>query len=137
MEKYIMNIELKDNESAHGGIGFVGYTLADYLGESGIDFRDVKFGEMTMQELNNCLEESGIQSITVYDLNKAMATYVANIKEFDYWEAKEVVYHLNYLIPLAVDSKGSFKDKERYIGEMKTLKESMELISLYHRVYKE
>lgn len=137
MEKHIMNIELQDNESAHGGIGHVGYTLGDFLNDSEIDFLDIKFNMKTMADINAELEKSGIKSVTSYDIYRATVSYVANTESIDYWQAKELQRHLGYAMTLIEHAKGSYQEKKRFLSELETLEKSMGLLATYARIYKD
>lgn len=60
----LLNIELEDDETEVGGISFEGYTLKDYLEETGLikDVDQLLF-EPNLTTLNNYLKESGIKEI--------------------------------------------------------------------------
>lgn len=53
----IRNIELQDDESATGGIAFIGETLGDFMDEVGLD------ENATFEEINHSLEVCGIKKI--------------------------------------------------------------------------
>lgn len=62
MEK-LLTIELQDNDSELGGVAYCGETLEDFLYEVGCNPSDLINGKLTLEEVNEMLEESGIEPI--------------------------------------------------------------------------
>lgn len=65
-----LNIKLSDDNNSIGGIGWVGYTLDDYLNDTEL-IHSFNLNQITNQEIkkiNNNLVESGIKPIETFDL---------------------------------------------------------------------
>lgn len=60
----MLNYKLEDDETEVGGISFEGYTLKDYLEETGL-IKDIDqlLNEPNLSTLNEYLKESGIKPI--------------------------------------------------------------------------
>lgn len=66
----LLNIKLSDNINSIGGIGWVGYTLDDYLNDTELihSFNLNQITNHDVREINNNLVESGIKPIETFDL---------------------------------------------------------------------
>ncbi|MDK1672875.1 hypothetical protein QOK74_08315 [Staphylococcus saprophyticus] len=66
----LLNIKLSDDKNSNGGIGWVGYTLDDYLNDTELihSFNLNRITNQDINKINNNLVESGIKPIETFDL---------------------------------------------------------------------